>query len=475
MLLQALGILLLAGYFRLFVNRYIDDAYITLSYASTLAHFGVWGMKPDLTSNAATSPLNVLLLAAIIKLLRNPLLSLYVFNLGTALLIYFNLRYFSLKLFASEVFGLLATALLLTNPLLTSTLGLESYLLLGLVLLACQLWDRASWPLLGLVLGALYLARPDALAVAFLFLVLLCLRRRWRQALLVLGCLLLVVLPWLSFSWYHLGSLVPDTLFLKRSQVSWNGYSFLQGPQFYWGQFRIPVLLSVLLAPGLVFLKPRLFSPKQRNSAALTLLLGLGFYAAIHFFAYSCLHVPPYHWYYVVEVAAIVIFGALGLYSVSPRLRPFTTVLLVLVVLASGVCSVRSVLVDGTPAIATNWATPGQYQQIALWTNRNVPDKQIHMAVELGTVQFYADADMVDVFADRSAIVSELATPHSALVGALLRFNFRHFHKQNLPGLRYELVPCDGKRTPLQEWATSTPYNGARQWCVYQLSTPTQE
>ena len=68
------GIALLFCYWHLFSDRYIDDAYITLSYATTLAKSGIWGMAPDLTSNAATSPLNVILLAAIIKIVRAPLL-----------------------------------------------------------------------------------------------------------------------------------------------------------------------------------------------------------------------------------------------------------------------------------------------------------------------------------------------------------------------------------------------------------------
>ena len=43
----------------------IDDAYITLGYARTLAEHGQWGLVPGIPSNTQTSPLNVLLVAAL--------------------------------------------------------------------------------------------------------------------------------------------------------------------------------------------------------------------------------------------------------------------------------------------------------------------------------------------------------------------------------------------------------------------------
>ena len=48
----------------------IDDSYITLGYARNLAVHFHWGLIPQETANSATSPLNVLLLAALMDLLR---------------------------------------------------------------------------------------------------------------------------------------------------------------------------------------------------------------------------------------------------------------------------------------------------------------------------------------------------------------------------------------------------------------------
>jgi hypothetical protein len=43
----------------------IDDTFITLQYARTLRDYGVWGFFPWEITNTATSPLNVILTAAI--------------------------------------------------------------------------------------------------------------------------------------------------------------------------------------------------------------------------------------------------------------------------------------------------------------------------------------------------------------------------------------------------------------------------
>ena len=67
----------LAGVFVFLLARdvLIDDSYITLAYARTFAEHGVWGMQPQLPGNAATSPLNVLLLAAVIVPTGQPVLA----------------------------------------------------------------------------------------------------------------------------------------------------------------------------------------------------------------------------------------------------------------------------------------------------------------------------------------------------------------------------------------------------------------
>ena len=57
----------LFAYARIFQNTYIDDTYITLQYVRNLADHLGWGFFPGQTTNTATSPLNVIVLAAFAK------------------------------------------------------------------------------------------------------------------------------------------------------------------------------------------------------------------------------------------------------------------------------------------------------------------------------------------------------------------------------------------------------------------------
>ena len=79
----------------------VDDAYIYLSYARTLAFHGQWGLVPGLESNTATSALWVLVLSAVSFVIREPLTalgSLYVVNVVA-------MRAFIFRLFVQDPFG----------------------------------------------------------------------------------------------------------------------------------------------------------------------------------------------------------------------------------------------------------------------------------------------------------------------------------------------------------------------------------
>lgn len=71
----AFGVGLAALIFALAHRALGDDAYITLSYARNLAFHGRWGLTEFRTSNSATSPLNVWPLAALITVVRAPVVA----------------------------------------------------------------------------------------------------------------------------------------------------------------------------------------------------------------------------------------------------------------------------------------------------------------------------------------------------------------------------------------------------------------
>jgi hypothetical protein len=156
---------LLALWFWQFHGRSIDDAYITLSYARSVAENQVWGMHPQLLSNSATSPLGVLTLAALIALRIPPEAAIWVLNLFLSALALWSLGvlHSSLHPRAAWYAPTLTLLLLVTNPLLVSTLGLETYLSITLFLAAIALIVRGKLTGAAVVSSLLVLTRPDGL------------------------------------------------------------------------------------------------------------------------------------------------------------------------------------------------------------------------------------------------------------------------------------------------------------------------
>jgi len=323
--------------------------------------------------------------------------------------------------------------------------------------------------LLGLVLGGLFLTRPDALAVAAVFLGLLLVRKQWRSSLKVTSFFLIPVLPWLCYSWYHLGSLVPDTLLIKLGEGTWGNYSFFLGPLVHWRMSPTAMLLSLALAPAVLYLRPDRMGSHQLTGPRAALFLGLGSYAILHFVAYSCLRVPPYHWYYAVEISAVVVFGSLALHDASATYRSTNLAILAVLITLSAGFVISMVRVRKIASISTNWATPDQFRDMAIWINQHVLDKRIRVYGELGTLQYYTDADMINEFSDRTPIVKLLGKPHSRIGGALLRWNYRHLDIEDLSEIRFELAECHAGAKAEMEWTTSTRNVGQHEWCLYKV------
>ena len=467
------GLLLYAGAFR---DTYIDDAYITLQYARNLAEHFTWGFLPDRTSNTATSPLNVLLLAGFDRLLPGatvdavPWLTAAVWTLTLAVLLRLSRR-----LVGGPHFGLIAFVGLVTNPLLLSAIGLEGYLF-ALLLLACLLCFVEGRPLLlGVALGLLTLTRPDGLLLAVLLVALLPVGAAGR--LKAGAACLLTAAPWVLFSWVHLGSAVPDTLIIKLKATAWGATTFADGLDLY--RTRYPAATVASLWP--VALAPFALLPWWRaDRAGRRAVAALAAYAVAHYAVYAAMAVPPFHWYYTHQVVPIVVIGALG---ASALLRPLAVAparpdrwaaLAATALPAVGLAALA--WIDGWPLtaapITSNWATPALYRALGqdlrgLVTQEDVID----LHGEIGTVAYACECTVVDAFADpnrTSDMVDDLRARHSGLTGALLDANFAWRERADplpLPTRLLMFDPIDAGETPpppgqevVATWDVSSPW-----------------
>lgn len=449
--------------FLLVHDSLIDDAYITMSYGRNVGLHLHWGLIPDQVANSATSPLNVLLLGAATAVVRDGVVAVGVLFVGSVVLATHWLQALAAELGLSRRLPVLAVGLLLVNPLMLSTVGLEPFLCSALVAGLLRYGAAARPVAFGIVAGLTVLARPDlGVVVVVVALVLPGVRRHLLRAA---GTAVAVVAPWCVFSWFVLGSVVPDTLVMKAGSATWAGYGFSTGPLLYYGaEPRVAVLSFLTVALGALVLVGVLigrvagpWAPWQQVAAA----IGLG--AAAHYGAYSLLHTSPYHWYY----APMIIGGTLVVAVAAARLSGLrlTVPLAVAALLAAG--SVAIDVGNGLPwqraVIQTNWASAAQYQRIGTDLAAARPGATIESPGEIGTIAYYCQCAVVDQFSDRGRVVGTLVDRERSgnrLVRFLLRLDHVHLDKTARPRpvdarLVYQggLAPAGPLQWPVKHWA----------------------
>jgi hypothetical protein len=408
----------------------IDDSYITLDYARTLAEHGQWGLQPGHQANTATSPLNVIVLAGLIILTGRPVVSAGILLIITLAVMGAALSVICRRLDRNVGLAAMAITLLVVNPLLISTIGLETYLGIALIAaLGAAVLSRRPVAT-GVVCGLLVLTRADLAAFALAGLIAVIAlappRTRARDAALVIGVAGIVALPWFVASWWWLGSAVPDTLLFKTSET-WGGNSFAVGLWYY--GFGYPVAVALALLPAavgvIVWVGWCVAGVRQQGGRAGVLALVWGLGGVLHVTIYLLLAPPPYHWYYGPAIAAFTMIAVFGMAGLS---RPL---------LWAG--SMAGVLLVGVSAlflltrpwqvmpISSNWASASEYSALAA---RIPSGTTVQTFGEVGTVAFFADATVVDRFSDRAQVAKLLRAKRATappLARALIDFNYYRF------------------------------------------------
>lgn len=337
---------------------------------------------------------------------------------------------------------------------------------------------RAVW--FEVAAGTLFLTRADL--VVYAAALLLVTPAMYRRIIVSVVTATAVVTPWLVVSWLTLGSLVPDTLVIKRGQ-SWGPWTFANGLELNHDTYPLATVAS-LVAPALgmvsalvlAMLLPQLQRSGLRVSPALGLAVGAGGYYAV----YSLLGVPPYHWYYGTVIGVLTVVASAGLasaVSLSPLPRPatgFAVGVIALVPLVMGGVVLSAVArgqTQGSAAITTNWASPADYAAAGERIGALAGGQVVRSPGEIGTLVYYCECTMVDAFSDRGR-ATELIDGAVASSGPLLQrvwgANSRHLDR-DAPPLPAALVvdwaagPPPPEAQPagvLGAWATTSPWRG---------------
>ncbi|NUR62509.1 MAG: hypothetical protein HOV87_28205 [Catenulispora sp.] len=453
----------------------IDDSYITLGFAREVALHGHWGLISSRVSNTATSPLNVLVLAAITLVVRNPVAAAGVAQVcaaaSTAVLLGRVLAARGLPRWPA----LVAVVVTVLNPIVVSSTGLESALAVALIaaLLAATVAGRAV--VFGALAALLVLTRGDLVVLpAVLALGSRALWPRWRR---MLGAAAAVVLPWAAWSWWFLGSAVPDTLLIKMDFGGWpklgRDWFFADGLVLYLRMYPLATTISLIsVVAGLVTLAgfaarwlrpvrrlPRLRVPAAAPTSPFALLALAGI---VHWGVFSLLGVAPYHWYYAPLIATLGSWVSACVAAVWHR-RPlpaaglavaFTAPVLVFLVTLGTSWQVMP--------ITTNWGLPGQYRAIGTAVGRTVGAAGVATPGEVGTIAYYCDCQISDSFSDRALVLPmiEQARFGSGLAARLWRLNYaRAPHRLEPVPTVYQMSTGSTAAGHTAAWPVFSPWN----------------
>lgn len=430
-----------------------DDAYITLDYARELAERGHWGMVPGLDANAATSPMNVWLLAAGTALTGRPAVAvLLVLALALGATTWWAARLPSRR---PMWCALVVAVLYATSPLLVSTVGLETYLG-GAALVGVARFARDRRPgATGVLVGLAVLVRPDLAVPAAVIAAVLLGPRRWVPAGAVAVA---VALPWHVWAWYRLGGFVPDTLWLKAGEGAWQGYRFATGVGLYWRDYPATTAVSLaVVAAGVVA------TAVSRRRVPVALTAG----AAAHLGAMSALDPAPYTWYYA---PAVLLGGAALAVVLAEEVRGRTTGVAVGAVVL-GAALVGSVLVVGRPRpdigpTTINYGSSSQYIGVGADVARIVGTDPVRSQIEIGAIAFGCRCGLHDMFSDTAAtdrVVAERSVDAPAWKRRVMAWNVAHRVRRVEPVYRWRLVGTpDLTVIPGRRWVwpVSTPTYG---------------
>jgi hypothetical protein len=392
----------------------VDDAFITLSYARTLALHGQWGVVAGIPANTATSPLQVLLLAGITVVVRDAVVAAGLLTALALAAVGWSVHRLGRAVDAPAA-SYLTVAVLGTSPLLVSTIGLETYVALALLAPAATALTERRPVACGLLAGLLVLCRPDLGMVAVLLLLL-----TGRGSPRAVVAALVVALPWAAFAWWHLGSLIPDTWVFK-----YGGSGFARGLLVHYSHEPAAIALSVVPAVAGLLALPAWW----RHPAARLWAGGAG----LHVAALTVLGTWIYHWYYGPAVGALAMLGCLAVARSLERGGVRTWLLvptsLALVAVSVGFLVEHGPVRDRAP-VSINWASEAQYRALAA----TLPEGAVVQSPgEVGTLAYFCRCAVVDGLSDRGylpAALDRLLPTMPGPVRAALDLNYRHLERR---------------------------------------------
>ncbi|MCD2158122.1 hypothetical protein LQL77_30990 [Rhodococcus cerastii] len=472
--LSATLIAALTCQFIYFRQSLIDDAYISLSYARNFGIHFQWALVQSMTSNTATSALNVIVTGSITFLVRDPIVAcgiVYVLS-GTTITMAFREVFHTLKLPKSG--GIVAAALIMVNPLMMSTIGMESIMIVALLSIAILSSLRSRPTTFGFIAALLVLTRPDTILLVLpLAMSMRSLRTQWK---LPLAVFIGICGIWYAISWLWLGSAIPDTFLIKAVQHSWDGDTFATGILLYLDRNPLMTTLAALPPAGGLLLLIATCTVFGRRRPELRVFVSTAVGGILIFMAYAFIGVPPYHWYYIPTAATLSLFAIAFIYTSGSKMRTIGAAS----VLAFAAVSCILVVTrpdPSVPPITSNWTSAEQYRELSRDLHGIIGTESVELDGEIGTIAYYCDCQAMNIFSDRGLLnvrIQEQQTQIPESIRSVFEANWylRDWTQQPRP-TKYRLASSIEPPRPgyIRSWRVTSQWIGERYYALYLIPT----
>ena len=387
-----------------------DDAYITLTYAKNIAAGRGFVYNGGMPYLGTTTPLLALLLGGLGALF--PRVGVDAWALGVGTIAWIGgiwTAFFIGRRVTGPWGGAFAALIMATLPTFPHVLRAEFPLFIFLGLMGVLLsMERRYWPA-GVLFGLAYLARGDAVILAGLA----GLAALWRDRRMpwgMAGGFLLVFVPWSIYALGAFGSPLPATLGVKRAHRALGAWPHIVIGFWRWLTHSPFALQARFYASALAAGLGLILFGRERHVWGLTLISWGWLYAL----GYGLLNVPFYAWYATTLMTSLALGGALALARLGPdgfhpqgnassqtKPAPVRSAWLSMVVWAW----ILVIVLSGAWAMAVKthrlktWRNPKieAYLDAAAWLKANTPADATVGFIEVGTIAFFSDRQIIDL------------------------------------------------------------------------------
>jgi hypothetical protein len=392
-------------------NGFTDDGYIHIQYARNIVNHGEYSFNPGEVSFGTTSPLWVMVQAALGRVLGTGEVLIATSRAASWLAGFAAVA--CMFLFARELGLQMITALCCSLLLAVhawfvrwTALGMESssavlaVIAVGIASVAA-LESRRHACLLGLFMAFAALLRPEAYLLVPVYLCAVLARGRRNDWGCVLRTLLVygfLVGPWLAFAKYHIGSFVPNTAGAKSGGVVLDPVMFIK-------KFE-PVVKIVASTDGVAALLvvASLVICRKRSKMLSDTRRFLIFWVVALPVAYVFFDIQVLSRYMLLTAPFTIVLGLGGLEELVERVRSgrgdagkgrLATVVVTAVALVANVAFYFAVVVP--PSAAFSHDLTHNLRGLALFVKDNSEEGAVVAAADIGYLAFYSERRVLDL------------------------------------------------------------------------------